>query len=740
LRPAGWIGAVCTVLAGACSFSDQGLPSSARVITPSADRSRPIIDPVRCRDCGLDARPVNVSCRAVPPPPELAEAVLAFPDLPPVTEPVMVLRHPLEPQWVLVERRGVLSRFDDRPGASRLTRILDIQSQVDPRGDAGLAAAAFDPAFARNGRLYLSYTAFGGTITLSRVARFTSPDLGRSFDPTSRQVLLEIDQAHDERIHLNADMKFGPDGFLYVGFGDGGPQGDPSGNAQNLDDLRGKILRLDVSPAQGYTIPPGNPLAGPEPAREPGHQNNRAGPGGRPEIFAWGLRNPWRFSFDPDSGKLWVGDVGFVNWEEIDLVSAGDNLGWPLLEGNLCLTAEGCENQALVPPASTYSHDSWDQAVVGGFVYRGWALPRLRGRYIFGDYVTGDVWALTDQGEPELVARTGLRIVSFAEDLSGEPLLVDFGSGQLFRLRAQVPPSASLPWLLSDTGCFNKIDPRLPVDGLIPYDVRIPFWSDGAAKRRFLALPPGESAQIRPDGSIHFPVGSVLAKQFFLDRRLVETRLMMKHREGQWTGATYAWDADQRDARLVDDGEALTAEVGGVPWRFPDRPACLGCHNADRSLGMEVQQLDLERGFPETLRAANQLDTFRRVGILEGDVPLLPRMPRRGEGTLAERARAYLHVNCAICHVRNGPTPVDMDLRFGTPLADMRICDVVPKEGDLGIPDARRLTPGAPAGSLLLQRMHASGPEHMPPIGPQLVDQAGAALVEAWIASLTRCP
>jgi uncharacterized repeat protein (TIGR03806 family) len=724
-RKAGFLGTVCSVLTAACGLSDEGLPSSARVITPPADRSRPIIDPVTCRDCGLDVRPVNVSCRAVPPPPELAEVVLAFPDLPPVSEPVVVLRHPEQPQWVVVERRGVVYSFDDGPGASKLTRILDISVQVDQRGDAGLVGAAFDPDFAHNGRLYLSYSAVGGTVTLSRVARFTSPDHGRSFDPDSRQVLLDIDQTNPERIHLNADMKFGPDGFLYVGFGDGGPQGDPEGNAQNLNDLRGKILRLDVSPAQGYAIPSGNPFA-------------RSG--GRPEIFAWGLRNPWRFSFDPDSGKVWVGDVGFVNWEEIDLVSAGDNLGWPMLEGNLCLTSEGCEDQAMVPPASTYSHDYWDQAVVGGFVYRGWAMPRLRGRYIFGDYVTGDVWALTDEGEPELVARTGLRIVSFTEEPSGEPLLVDFGSGQLFRLRAQVPPSAALPWLLSDTGCFNKIDPRLPVDGLVPYDVRIPFWSDGASKRRFLALPPGESAQIRPDGSIHFPVGSVLAKQFFLDRRLIETRLIMKYREGQWTGATYAWDADQKDARLVEDGEVLTADVAGVRWRFPDRPACLGCHNGDRSLGMEVEQLDLERGFPETLRTANQLETFRRVGILQGEVPAFRRLPRRGEGTLAERARAYLHVNCAICHVRNGPTPVDMDLRFGTPLVDMRICDVVPKEGNLGIPDARRLTPGAPGGSLLVQRMRASGPEHMPPIGPQLVDEAGVALVEAWIGSLTGCP
>jgi mono/diheme cytochrome c family protein len=221
----------------------------------------------------------------------------------------------------------------------------------------------------------------------------------------------------------------------------------------------------------------------------------------------------------------------------------------------------------------------------------------------------------------------------------------------------------------------------------------------------------------------------------------VETRLMMKYREGQWTGASYVWDREGAEAQLVADSEALTATFGGVEWHYPSRRACLDCHNSDRSLGLEAAQLDLVRVYPETGRTANQLQTWQRMGLVEGPIPDGPRLPRDGEeGSLEARARAYLHVNCAVCHTRNGPTPVDMDLRFGTLVGDMRVCEVLAKEGDLGIPDARRLYPGTPQLSIISRRMHLTGPGRMPPLGPQLVDEEGVALIDAWISSLGGCP
>ena len=468
----------------------------------------------------------------------------------------MVAHHPGQSQLMLVERAGVIHRFEDHPGAKQLTEVLDLRGEVDTRGDAGLVAAAFHPQFAQNGQIFLSYTAFGGTVTRSRVTRYTSSDGGRSYDRESRRVLIDFDQTDPWRIHLNGDMKFGPDGFLYIGFGDGGPQGDPDGHAQSWESFRGKILRIDVDRGSPYAIPADNPLLD---------------SGGRPEIFAFGLRNPWRFSFDPYTGLLWVGDVGLDSWEEINQVFPGANLGWPILEGTSCVSPYGCETGDSALPVAEYAHGA-GASVVGGFVYRGRAIPSLAGRYVFADYARGEVWALTANGEPVVIARTGLRIVSLAEEPSGELLLVDFSSGRLFRLVPQAPLTETLADRLSATGCFLTDDPRQPAPGLVEFDVRVPFWSDGAVKRRFMALPEGQSAQIRADGSILFPVGSVLAKEFFLGTQRIETRLMMKYREGLWTGASYVWQKDGRDARLLTDSDDPERHVRGGGMELPQPP------------------------------------------------------------------------------------------------------------------------------------------------------------------------
>ncbi len=706
-------------------------PSPPSIPTPTRplDRLRPppaLPAPslhLTCDDCGQEDRPANPTCRAVSPPPELAEAVLAYPALPAATEPVMVIHHPQQPQYLLIERRGVVYRFDDRSDAHVLTGALDLRDEVDPVGDGGLVAAAFDPRFAETGHLFLSYSARGGTVNRARVARFASDDGGQSFDPDSAHLIIDFDRSDPYRMHLNADMKFGPDGYLYVGFGDGGPEWDQFWNAQNPDNFLGKILRIDIHHGDRYAVPADNPFID---------------QGGQPEIFALGLRNPWRFSFHPDNGQLWVGDVGLNSWEEVDRVAPGDNLGWPMREGDLCMQV-GCDDDRLVRPVIQYEHEE-AAAVVGGFVYRGHALPSLVGRFVYGDFIRGDVWALTEAGQPELIARTGLRLVSFAEEPDGELLMVDFASGRLFRLVPQGPRAGSLPEALSATGCYLPDDPHQPAPGLIPFDVRVPFWSDGAVKRRFLALPDGQSLHFLPDGTLSFPVGSVLTKDFFLGDRVIETRLMMKYREGQWTGASYVWDRDGQDAHLVPDSEIISATYAGVSWRYPDRRACLDCHNRDRGLGLEAAQLDLVRLYPESGRTAGQLRTWQRMGVLAGDVPGGPRLPRDdSEGSLEARARAYLHVNCAVCHTRNGPTPVDMDLRFSTLLPEMRVCQVLAREGDFGIPDARRLEPGTPQLSIISRRMRMTGPGHMPPLGPQLVDEEGADLVDAWIASLSDC-
>jgi uncharacterized repeat protein (TIGR03806 family) len=666
---------------------------------------------------------VNTTCLAVAPPDHLAEARPAFPSLPALSEPV-ALAGLVNGRWYVLERKGKVRRFEARADARALTDVIDLTAEVDPEGDAGLVAAAFHPRFGQGGegRLFLSYTAYGGTVNRSRVISLDSTDGAAQFPEASRRVIFDFDQTNIWRIHLNADMHFGPDGFLYVGFGDGAPMGDPDGHAQNLDDFRGKILRVDVDHGDPYAIPDDNPFLG---------------EAALPEVWALGFRNPWRFSFD-EKGELWAGDVGAYTWEEVDRVPAGGNLGWPLREGSHCLNTPPCDAPGLTAPVLDYGHDGQASAVVGGTVYRGRALPALVGRYVFADYSRGDVFTIGAKGAPELVARTGRRITSIAEEPNGELLIVDVAGGEILRLEPAPPPAALVAPLLSGTGCFEPGDPHQPAPGLLPYEVRVPFWSDGADKTRYLALPDNQPAAVRADGRFVLPVGSVLVKQFQLAGRPIETRLMMKYRESQWAGYSYAWDPTGSDARLVPEG-GETALEGPTTWSFPSRGNCLGCHNQDRPLGLELDQLDVDPA--GSARPTSTLARWREEGLVEGQVPTIARLPTiDGKAPLEQRARAYLHANCSICHAPGGPTPVDMDLRYATLLGESRVCGAAALEGDLGVAGARRLIPGDPGHSLVALRMRAHGRDHMPPIGPQLVDDKGVALIEAWIQGLPQCP
>lgn len=287
--------------------------------------------------------------------------------------------------------------------------------------ERGLLGLAFDPHYAQNGRFYVDYTDHQGN---SVIARYTvsasSPD---SADPGSGVQLLYVPQPFAN--HNGGNLVFGPDGYLYVGFGDGGSQGDPQGNGQNINVLLGKILRLDVSGDQGYAIPPGNPFA-----------NNSAA---RAEIWAWGLRNPWRFTFDRQTGDLYIGDVGQNKWEEIDFQPAsskgGENYGWNAYEATHVYSGNAPASD-VVMPVLEYGHDNGRCSVTGGYVYRGASIPALQGYYLYGDWCTGTIWAAqrdaTGNWKTEVSLESGRSISSFGEDSSGELYLVDY-SGAVLR-------------------------------------------------------------------------------------------------------------------------------------------------------------------------------------------------------------------------------------------------------------------------------------------------------------------
>jgi glucose/arabinose dehydrogenase len=325
----------------------------------------------------------------------------------------------------VVEQGGLMRGFADDPGAGAAPVFMDLRDRVNDGGnEEGLLGLAFHPDFDGNGRFYLDYTAANPRRTVLAEYRVDSVDPDRG-NPGTERVILEIPQPFSN--HNGGQIAFGPDGFLYLALGDGGGAGDPEGNGQDPTSLLGSILRIDVDhpdPGKPYGIPSDNPFVG----------NTQ---GYREEIFAYGFRNPWRFSFDPETGALWTGDVGQNRTEEIDVVAKGGNYGWNVMEGSACYApSSGCDRSGLTLPVAEYGRDQ-GFSVTGGFVYRGSAIPGLEGQYLFADFGTGRIWAL-DAGDPGAsqareILRTDLNIASFGVDGAGEILLCAF-DGRIYRL------------------------------------------------------------------------------------------------------------------------------------------------------------------------------------------------------------------------------------------------------------------------------------------------------------------
>ncbi len=312
-----------------------------------------------------------------------------------------------------------------QPGATRPSTFLDLTSRIASDGEQGLLGLAFHPEFASNGRFYIDYTDTNGDTVLAEY-RVSTGDSERA-DPASERQVLGIDQPYSD--HNGGNLAFGPDGYLWISSGDGGGGGDPEGAGQRLDTLLGKILRIDVdtrTDGLAYGIPPDNPFVGVA--------------GARPEIWAYGLRNPWRFSFDRTTGDLWIGDVGQNHYEEIDHVAgnrAGSDFGWNVMEGDSCYEpASGCDPAGLTLPVAVYNH-SQGCAVVGGFVYRGKRWPALLGAYLYTDYCSGTIWGL-DASDPNASAavllQTGRTLSSFGESESGELFATGIAGDKVLRL------------------------------------------------------------------------------------------------------------------------------------------------------------------------------------------------------------------------------------------------------------------------------------------------------------------
>ena len=362
-----------------------------------------------------------------PPPPPSATPQIGVQTVFPLlgfSSPVSLQQAPGDStRWFAVEQAGVIRVFANDQAAAAAPAFLDISSRVISGGERGLLGMAFHPNFPATPEVFVSYTGDSGGLT-SFVSRFTSADGGLTLDPASEIVILTVPQIRTN--HNGGHIVFGPDGNLYFGLGDGGGAGDPDENAQNNTNLLGTMVRIDVNGGTPYAIPAGNPFG----ANQTCPQGVTVGGQDCPEIFAWGLRNPWRFSFDSQTDLLWLGDVGQGAWEEVDVILEGGDYGWDDREGAHCYEpAAGCINDSI-EPISEYGR-SLGQSITGGFVYRGSAIPALVGWYVFGDFGSGRIFAVPADSQtgtaPTDLLSSGLSISTFAEGIDGELYVIDYG-------------------------------------------------------------------------------------------------------------------------------------------------------------------------------------------------------------------------------------------------------------------------------------------------------------------------
>ena len=692
---------------------------------------------------GIAARPSNKTCLAPTPITSGTTTIswsAVFPSLPNIAQATNLIQAPDDNSaWYALRQSGIVVRFPNQPTANALTTVLDIEDRVDfdGGGETGLLGIAFHPQFATNRYVYFYYTGQSPANNLeSRIARYQFAADG-TISKNSELILLRFDQPYSN--HNGGQLAFGNDGYLYISSGDGGSGGDPQQNGQNTNNLLGKILRIDVDAlanGKNYGIPVDNPFAN---------------GGGSPEIWAYGLRNPWRFSFDKETGELWAGDVGQRAWEEINLITRNGNYGWGDMEGESCYSGRPtCSTANKILPVLSISHNTGVCSVIGGFVYRGTQYPAAYGKYFFTDYCLNTMQSITRGDNGVTVGTHGnvpVDIVSFAQDNEGELYAIgQSGAGsQIVKLQAtggELVPG-SMAQRLSATGCVDATNPAMPAAAMIPYQVESQLWSDSAGKDRFLSLPDNTQINLTADGDFLFPVGSVLMKHFKLGDKLVETRLF-SHSELGWQGFSYEWQDDQADATLLTDAKEKT--IDGIQWQYPSPAQCLICHTevANFSLGLEAKQLNAAIHYPATNITANQLDTLTHIRLFTSPLSTAQKTEKLfsltdATATPSQRARSYLHSNCAGCHSPQGPTPTNLDLRYATSLAATHACDSLPLAGDLGIANARLIAPGEPERSVLLARMKVRDGNQMPPLASHLVDEAAVQVISDWIASLAGC-
>jgi glucose/arabinose dehydrogenase len=667
--------------------------------------------------------------------------------------------------------------------------FLDITNRVtSDLFERGAKGVACHPGFVTNGFIYVTYDANAGGGVKTRLSRFTRSTLNPQMaDPATELIL--IDQVLDGPYHDIDSCRFGPDGYLYVSFGDEGGQNEEYQNAQRIDkDLYSSIIRIDVDKRPGnlepntdsdiprdgaghayFSVPNNNPFIGATTFNKQPVNPAQV----RTEIYVMGLRNPWQFSFDPGTDKLWVGDVQRDAREEVDLLGPGQNGGWSWREATIPGPRTGqvingaVESDAtLVNPVLEYFHGSatnQGNSVTGGFIYQGINYPGLNGLYVFGDFVTGSVWTFNPTNPPATFTRLtgGQNIAAFLVDPSNNDiLLLQWGqgnNGRIMRLINSADDSA-FPQTLTQTGFFADLADLSPNPGGNFYQPNLRFWSDYANKSRwFLITNAIETISYSRDGLWTFPAGMIFAKHFDLEldrgkpatSKRIETRFLIKTANSAY-GVAYKWNDAGTEAFLVSQsGEEFDLTVTNSSlvqtqrYHIPSRSECLACHNpqAGSVLSFSMRQLNCSGTVAGS--SGNLLEVLDSTGYLTGfadDPTFLPRhiRPDETQYSVESRVRSYFAVNCSNCHQPGSSAPPSWDARAHLNLWGTGLINVLPLAGSSD-PSHRLILPGDLNRSIVWDRVAATnGYTRMPPIASNEKDLQAIQLLADWI--LTSLP
>jgi putative heme-binding domain-containing protein len=724
-----------------------------------------------------------------PEPPPKYKAARVFPDVK-FHHPLLIAQCAGSDRFFVGEQEGVL--YSVKPGEKAEKELFfDLRKDIktldktpDAKEVGELYGLVFHPKFEENRYCYLCYTLNpkeGAPHHLpdgTRVSRFKVPKADTPMiDPTTEEIIITFQGGG----HNGGDLHFGPDGMLYISTGDGSSPNPPDAlnTGQDCSDLLSSVLRIDIDhkdAGKHYAVPKDNPFTKLKDVR--------------PEIWAFGFRNPWRMSFDRQTGDLWVGDVGWELWEMVHKVQKGGNYGWSIVEGRQPIKpTQKIGPTPILAPLIELPH-TVACSVTGGYVYRGKKFPELVGAYVFGDWETRRLWAarFADgrlKEMPEIV-KPNIRVVAFGEDHDGELYFLDYDTGYMHTLEKNdgKEANAKFPTKLSETGVFKDVNKLTPIEGVVPFRPNARQWQDGATAEYLVALPGTSSVTLfdKPrqlpgqvfwhEFKMKFPNDAVLVKTLSADvlpggTKRIETQIL--HFDGEdWHAYSYMWRTDQSDADLVPaEGAEKAFKVaddrvsGGKReqvWTFHSRSQCIVCHNSwsEYALAFSPGQLN-SGGVIGSSSIQNPLLQLNRDGFItrvgkddkplppfdEASVAKEPAIPSLGnlhpEGrqfTTEELARGYLHANCAHCHrFGGGGGQVILEMDASKPLKEMGILDVPPKQGDYGIKDARIIAPGDPGRSVLFYRLAKFGRGHMPHVGAESPSPA-LDLMQRWICEL----